>query len=254
MQAGAETATVIENELYRITFSNRGAQVTSWILKGPSYIDSDGKPLDLVNQQAAKLFGYPLSLYTYDGAALSIAGVSRNNHVVTLSSAGNLPAGLSGRAVAISGVADSSYNGTFVVTQTGPTTLTYTQDYGDNGTSTGGSLATVNGATGESLSQALFVPSATGSLATPATVSFKYSNGDLQVTKTFSFDASYVLHATVEVTRNGVPERALLSWPGGFGDQNDDPRGGAYANAQFDNDRNGSDEHLAPKKITGELR
>jgi YidC/Oxa1 family membrane protein insertase len=251
VQAGAETATVIENELYRITFSNRGAQVTSWILKGPSYIDSDGKPLDLVNQQAAKLFGYPLSLYTYDGAALSIAGVSRNNHVVTLSTAGNLPAGLSGRAVAISGVADSSYNGTFVVTQTGPTTLTYTQDYGDNGTSTGGSLATVNGATGESLSQALFVPSATGSLATPATVSFKYSNGDLQVTKTFSFDASYVLHATVAVTRNGVPERALLSWPGGFGDQNDDPRGGAYANAQFDNDRNGSDEHLAPKKITG---
>jgi len=106
VQAGAETATVIENELYRITFSNRGAQVTSWILKGPSYIDSDGKPLDLVNQQAAKLFGYPLSLYTYDGAALSIAGVSRNNHVVTLSTAGNLPAGLSGRAVAISGTGE----------------------------------------------------------------------------------------------------------------------------------------------------
>ena len=68
VQAGAETTTVIENELYRITFSNRGAQVTSWILKH-FYVDSDGKPLDLVNQQAAKLFGYPLSFYTYDGAA-----------------------------------------------------------------------------------------------------------------------------------------------------------------------------------------
>ncbi len=42
----------------------------------------------------------------------------------------------------------------------------------------------------------------------------------------------------------------MLSWPGGFGDQNDDPRGSGYNNAQFDSDRNGSAEHLAPKKIT----
>jgi YidC/Oxa1 family membrane protein insertase len=251
VQAGAETTTVIENELYRITFSNRGAQVISWILKGPSYIDSDGKPLDLVSQQAAKLFGYPMSLYTYDGSTASIAAVSRNNHQVTVSTIGNLPAGLSGRSVAISGVSDSSYDGTYIVTQTGPTTLTYTQDYGDNSSSTGGTFATVNGATGESLSQALFVPSATGALAAPATLSFKYSNGDLEVTKTFSFDASYVLHATVQVTRDGAPERALLSWPGGFGDQNDDPQGRAYTGAQFDSDTNGSDQHLAPKKITG---
>ncbi|HEY5055906.1 MAG TPA: hypothetical protein VII58_07080, partial [Acidobacteriaceae bacterium] len=33
VQASAESTTVVENELYRITFSNRGAQVTSWILK-----------------------------------------------------------------------------------------------------------------------------------------------------------------------------------------------------------------------------
>jgi YidC/Oxa1 family membrane protein insertase len=101
------------------------------------------------------------------------------------------------------------------------------------------------------LSQALFVPSATGVLTAPATLTFKYSNGDVQATKTFTFDASYVLHAEVQVIHAGAPERALLSWPGGFGDQNDDPRGGAYANAQFDNDRNGSDQHLAPKKISG---
>jgi YidC/Oxa1 family membrane protein insertase len=64
IQAGTESATVVENELYRITFSNRGAQVTSWILKG--FTDSDGSPLDLVHQAAAAHFGYPLSLYTYD--------------------------------------------------------------------------------------------------------------------------------------------------------------------------------------------
>ena len=31
--AAAQTSTVVENELYRITFSNRGGEVTSWILK-----------------------------------------------------------------------------------------------------------------------------------------------------------------------------------------------------------------------------
>jgi YidC/Oxa1 family membrane protein insertase len=251
VEASAETTTVIENELYRITFSNRGAQVTSWILKGPSYVDSEGKPLDLVNQQAAKLFGYPLSFYTYDGASASITAVSRNNRVVTLATAGNVPAGLSGQAVAISGVSDSSFDGTYVVTQTSPNTLTYTQDYGDNGNSTGGTLATVNGATGEALSQALFVPSVTGALTAPATVTFKYSSGGLQATKTFSFDASYVLHAEAQVTQGGVQQRALLSWPGGFGDQNDDARGRAYTDQQLDSDRSGSDQHLAPKKIVG---
>ena len=150
-----ETTTVIENELYRITFSNRGAQVTSWVLKGPAYVDSNGKPLDLVNQQAAKLFGYPLSLYTYDGSTASIATASRNRNVVTLQIAGNVPTGLNGRAVAISGISDSTFNGTYVVTQTGPNTLTYKQDYGDDASSTGGTLGTVNGSTGEALNQAL---------------------------------------------------------------------------------------------------
>jgi YidC/Oxa1 family membrane protein insertase len=32
-QAVAESETVVENDLYRITFTNRGAQVKSWILK-----------------------------------------------------------------------------------------------------------------------------------------------------------------------------------------------------------------------------
>ena len=62
--AAAQTSTTVENELYKISFSNRGGQVTSWILK--KYKDNAGQPLDLVHQGAAQLFGYPLSLYTYD--------------------------------------------------------------------------------------------------------------------------------------------------------------------------------------------
>jgi YidC/Oxa1 family membrane protein insertase len=249
VQASAETTTVIENELYRITFSNRGGQVTSWILK--QFPSEDGKPLDLVHPQAARLFGYPLSFYTYDGATLPISSVSRNAKVVTIATIGNVPAGLNGRAVAISGIADSSFNGTYVVTQTGPTTLTYTQPFGDNAMSNGGNVSTLNGSTAQALNQALFVPSATGSLNAPATLTFKYSNGDLQATKTFTFDASYVLHADVQVTRGGAPERALLSWPGGFGDQNETPNMSAYTGSQFDSYRNGSDEHLASKKVSG---
>jgi YidC/Oxa1 family membrane protein insertase len=64
-QAASETETVIENDLYRITFTNRGAQVKSWILKK---FDNDAQngPLDLVNAAAAEKYGYPLSLWTYD--------------------------------------------------------------------------------------------------------------------------------------------------------------------------------------------
>jgi YidC/Oxa1 family membrane protein insertase len=64
LAAAAETTTVVENELYRITFSNRGGQAVSWILK--KYKDDGGKPLDLVNVKAAAKVGYPLSVWTYD--------------------------------------------------------------------------------------------------------------------------------------------------------------------------------------------
>ena len=64
-QAASETETVIENDLYRITFTNRGAQVKSWILKKFKNDEQTG-PLDLVNAAAAARYGYPLSLWTYD--------------------------------------------------------------------------------------------------------------------------------------------------------------------------------------------
>ena len=168
VSAQAESTTVVENELYKITFSNHGGQVTSWILK--QYKDSDGNPLNLVHGQAAEKFGYPLSLYTYDS---------------------------------------------------GLTT---------------------------SLQQALYVPSATGSIKAPGTLTFKYSDGSLDVTKTFSFDETYVIHADVQVTRNGSPIRALISWPGGFGDQDNAQ---TYSSAQVDFSRNAKDEHLAAKKVSG---
>jgi YidC/Oxa1 family membrane protein insertase len=61
--ASSEVETVVENGLYRIVFTNRGAQVRHWVLK--KYKDEEGNQLDLVNPLAIK-FGLPLSLYTYD--------------------------------------------------------------------------------------------------------------------------------------------------------------------------------------------
>jgi len=252
VEAASESTTTVENKLYRIQFSNRGAQVISWVLKGPQFTNSEGKPLDLVSAQAAKLCGYPLSFYSYDGASFPVSSITRNNHIVTATISGNVPAGLSGRSISINGVSDSSFNGTYVVTQSGPNTLTYSQDYGENATGNGGTLSTVNGATADMLSRALFVPSATGNLTAPTSLTFKYSSGDLQATKTFTFDPdTYLLHADVQVTRGGQPVRALLSWPGGFGDQNEDYSGAAYSDSQLNTYKNGSDEHLAPKKISG---
>ena len=62
--ASGEVETTVENNFYRIVFTNRGAQVKSWVLK--KYKDDEGNPLDLVNKDAAAKFGLPLSLYTYD--------------------------------------------------------------------------------------------------------------------------------------------------------------------------------------------
>jgi YidC/Oxa1 family membrane protein insertase len=167
--ATTESTTVVENELYRITFTNRGAQVRSWVLK--KYKDNDGKPLDLVNQGAAQKYGYPLSLYSYDA---------------------NLRGGLA---------------------------------------------------------SALYVPSATGNLNAPATLSFDYSSGGVTVHKTFSFDSSYVIHAKVAVTQNGAPVQALLAWPAGFGDQSTLPD---YANgaSAIETSQDGKDEQIAWKKVS----
>jgi YidC/Oxa1 family membrane protein insertase len=63
-QATSEAEMVIENDVYRIVFTNRGGRVKSWILK--KYTDDKGGPLELVNATAAAEYGYPLTLWSYD--------------------------------------------------------------------------------------------------------------------------------------------------------------------------------------------
>ena len=174
VQATAESTTVVENELYRITFSNRGGQVTSWVLK--RYTDEDGKPLDLVDRPASAKFGYPMSLYTYDPA----------------------------------------------LTQT--------------------------------LANAMYVPSATGALAAPATLTFHYAADGLDVTKTFDFGQDYLVHADTQVLKDGAPVRTLLSWPSGMGDLAiaRTRQGHSYpSDPSIDTMQNGKDEHIASKKVSG---
>jgi YidC/Oxa1 family membrane protein insertase len=168
VKADAENTTVVENELYRITFSNRGGAVTSWILK--NFKDAEGKPLDMVHADGSKKFGYPLSLYTYD------------------------------------------------------------KDLTQN------------------LAQGLYVPSATGNLTAPATLSFDYAAGNVSVHKTFTFSADYVLHASAVVLRNGAPIRALFSWNGGLGDMDNLI---AFNMALVDTSTGGKDEHIDAKKVSG---
>jgi YidC/Oxa1 family membrane protein insertase len=139
-QASSESETVIENDLYRIAFTNKGAQVKSWILKKFNNDAQDG-PLDLVNPAAAAQFGYPLSLWTYDETL-------RNK-----------------------------------------------------------------------LSSVLYVASTQGTQTAPAAITFEYSDQDVAVRKTFTFDQSYVVSVETSVTSKGVPVAAFPAWPSGFGDQ-----------------------------------
>jgi YidC/Oxa1 family membrane protein insertase len=63
-QATAETETVLENENYSVTVTNRGAVVKHWILK--KFKDNNGKVLDLVNPKLVESLGAPLSMFAYD--------------------------------------------------------------------------------------------------------------------------------------------------------------------------------------------
>jgi lysophospholipase L1-like esterase len=76
--------------------------------------------------------------------SLPIASIARSNGVVTVTTSGNLPVDLNGLTVTMAGVADQSYNGSFVVTTTGSNTLTY-PDAGANSTSTGGTVSKLTG-------------------------------------------------------------------------------------------------------------
>jgi YidC/Oxa1 family membrane protein insertase len=167
-QAQAESETVVENDLYRITFTNRGGLVKSWVLK--KHQDTQGHPLELVHQVAASQFGYPFGLWTYD-----------------------------------QGLRDH-------------------------------------------LNSALYVPSETGEQKSPTDITFEYSDGSVQVRKTFHFDHSYVVGVNVTVQQNGEPVRAYLAWPAGFGDQQ---TAASYASSRVQWEYGDEVQRLAAKAVSG---
>ena len=58
--AESEQEIIVESDTFVVRFSNRGAVVTSWVLK--EYVAADGEPLDLVHAGGAKNHGYPFGL------------------------------------------------------------------------------------------------------------------------------------------------------------------------------------------------
>jgi len=84
------------------------------------------------------------STSAYMNWSATVATISRTSNVVTVTTAGNLPADVNGLTVTVSGIADTSYNGNYVVTTTGPNSLTYSNT-GANSTSSGGTLSYLTG-------------------------------------------------------------------------------------------------------------
>ena len=144
----SEHTVVVENELYRVEFSNRGAVVKSWQLKKykDDFTTDSGKPqqrtLDLVNPMLLHEAGdWPFSM-VFDDSQLENAA-----------------------------------------------------------------------------NTALYKISADGtSLTAPADLKFTWSDGHLEVTKTFHFDHSYVVNVNTTTTYNGAHVLAGLAWRGWFGD------------------------------------
>jgi len=60
--AAAEQTITVESAAYRVTFSNHGGVVRSWVLK--EYSDAANRPLELVDDKLAAQIGYPFSLWT----------------------------------------------------------------------------------------------------------------------------------------------------------------------------------------------
>jgi YidC/Oxa1 family membrane protein insertase len=173
LQAASESETVIENEVYRIVFTNRGGRVKSWVLK--KYTDDKGGQLELVNNTAAEKYGYPLTLWSYDETL-------RNKLNSALYLVTTLP-------------------------QSAPTD------------------------------------------AAPAPITFAYSDGDISVQKSYTFDRnSYVVGVRTAVYEKGAQVTAFPMWPAGFGA---DTTGPQYASAQIVYQYDDKVERLAIKKVSG---
>src|ERR1700722_5004157 len=145
IQATGEQTIAIENSLYRVELSNRGAVVRSWKLKKYLNDNKPPEPLDLVNSNAAQQIGaWPLSI-VLDDASLETAGNP--------------------------------------------------------------GLYQVNGKGG------------TGTLIeAPADVTFHWSDGHLDVTKTLKFTTAYEVELQASASVDGHPLPAGIGWRGGFGD------------------------------------
>ncbi len=63
IQATSELTDEIDTKLYHVVFTNRGAAIKSWVLKG--YRDNAGKPLELINPAAAQI-GLPFTIAVKD--------------------------------------------------------------------------------------------------------------------------------------------------------------------------------------------
>jgi YidC/Oxa1 family membrane protein insertase len=98
------------------------------------------------------------------------------------------------------------------------------------------------------VNSALYVGSETGTLSAPATLTFDYSDQDLSVKKSFTFDHSYVVRVEVSVQYHENWVTALPMWPSGFGDETTLP---AYAAAKVEYQSGESVERLAAKKVVG---
>jgi len=80
----------------------------------------------------------------YANVSLNVASIARSGNVVTVTTTGAMPQDVNGLTMTVSGVADSSYNGSYAVSTTGSNTLTYANS-GPNSTSSGGTLSLVTG-------------------------------------------------------------------------------------------------------------
>ncbi|MGB9204531.1 MAG: membrane protein insertase YidC [Terriglobales bacterium] len=161
VEATSESETVVENDVYRIVFTNRGGRVKSWVLK--KYTDDKGGQLELVNRAASEKHGYPLTLWTYDA-----------------------------------GLRDKVNSALYVAAPTLP--------------------------------QSTRKDGATAAVA-PQDIKFAYSDGDVSVEKTFTFDReSYVVGVKTAVYVKGTEVTAFPMWPAGFGDQTN---GAQYASSQM---------------------
>jgi len=193
-QASAEQDVVIENDVFRVTFTNRGAHAKSWILK--KFRDDKGHPLDMVpdatkieTQQdgqnvllpAVARYGYPMSYYTYD-----------------------------------EGLRDRLNSALYVVTS---------QEANDG---------------------------------KARTVTFEFAGDGLSVRKSFTFDTRapsgpvdpnhYLVKVQSQVSQNGQPVHAFVSWPAvGFGDQ---VLPAAFAGNRIDSETGEKVTRAEPKKVS----